>query len=266
MVWPLILSPTEKAVLVALADAARDPNSSDRSSQAWPPMKGRDGKLGLVDRTCLTDRAIQKAIKALVAAGHITRTERPGLGCTYTVHPRTTFAPNEVRPEPRSHTPERRSDKPSGTISSSTKTTSSPKKRVRPVSKFELPEWVPVDPWNAWLDMRRTKGGKDTAYALNLAISQLRKLADAGHPPGDVLDQSTLSRWTKLYPIKDNHNGLSQRNDHAARTGTDAVAGPRRGLGADMLTTARARPDDGSEIDPRDDWGIESPLPAYLRR
>ena len=49
-----------------------------------------------------------------------------------------------------------------------------------------------MDAWNGWLEMRRAKGAKETARALEIAISELRKLADDGHPPGAVLDQSDL--------------------------------------------------------------------------
>jgi len=104
----------------------------------------------------------------------------------------------------------------------SKKTTSSQKKNVREPVPFVLPNWVPADAWRGWLDMRRTKGGKDTTYALNLAVEQLRKLADAGHPPGDVLDQSTLSRWTKLYALKDTQNEQS-RSTGRSQTNRSAV-------------------------------------------
>ena len=110
------LGPTERLVMLALADHADD------AGRCYPAM-GR-----LCQRTGLSDRAIQKNVKALVEAGYLTVAQNAGQGGANVyivhptpeprsprndVHPRTTFTtpPNVVR-----QTPERRSDKPSGTI------------------------------------------------------------------------------------------------------------------------------------------------------
>lgn len=95
---PLRMAPTDKAVLMALADAARDPDDPGNPCQCWPPMTGRDGKLGLTDITCLSDRAVQLALRRLVDDGHISRLEKNGRGVLYTVHPRTTFTPEGDSP------------------------------------------------------------------------------------------------------------------------------------------------------------------------
>ena len=256
--WALDLPSTEKLVLLALADNAND------SGCCWPSMATIARKCGL------TDRAVRAAMRRLEEGGHVSSSERAGTSRLYTVSPGTSFRPEggsarkEVPP-----TPERRSPKPSRTTNSSTKTTSSPKKRARTAEAFELPDWVPAQAWDAWLDMRRSKGGRDTAYALNLAVKQLQALADAGHPPGAVLDQSTLSRWTKLYPIKDNQDGLSQRTN---RLGRDHGAGAGRDRPVDGFTAALRRASAGLAAD--DDGGggrapglgiIDQPRPGGAR-
>lgn len=79
----------------------------------------------LCDETCLSDRAVQQAIRQLESEGHISVIRTPGQRSHYLLHPRTTFTPeggsppNDVHPtpEPRSPlppkeirgTPERRS-------------------------------------------------------------------------------------------------------------------------------------------------------------
>jgi len=148
----------------------------------------------------------------------------------------------------------------------SKKTTSSQKKRVRAKVGIEIPDWVPADAWNGWIEMRKRKGKPLTDRAAAQAIDRLKALADDGYPPGGVLDQSTFEAWTGLFPIKEHRNGLSQRNDHASGTRSVTLAGPRRGFGADMLAAAHARPEDDPEGDPRDSGGAEGTLPAYLRR
>ena len=80
--WDIDLSGTEQLVAQRLAWHA-----NDEDARCWP------GMALLVDKTGLSERAIQNAIKALVAGDHLTRIERRGHGVVYIVHPRTTCAP-----------------------------------------------------------------------------------------------------------------------------------------------------------------------------
>ena len=89
-VWPLDLPPTDKSVFVALADSANDQDGG----KTWIPITSRQPvtrggrvKLTLTVKTGLGETAIRGAIKRLVAAGHLSREEKPGLGVTYWVHP-----------------------------------------------------------------------------------------------------------------------------------------------------------------------------------
>ena len=105
-VWPLDLHQTDKWVLLALADSAND----EDDGKTWIPIVSKQPrtkrgrlKLSLVVKTRLSETTIRECIKRLVAAGQITREEKPGLGCTYWVHPvpdETPAAPEGVR-EPR---------------------------------------------------------------------------------------------------------------------------------------------------------------------
>ena len=80
--WDCDLSGTEQLVAQRLAWHA-----NDEDGRCWPGMRS------LSEKTGLSERAIQNATKALEAAGHITRRERPGAGMVYVVHPRTTCTP-----------------------------------------------------------------------------------------------------------------------------------------------------------------------------
>ena len=109
-VWEITLPDSDKIVLLALADCAND------EGYCWPSMAT------LAKKCSKTDRTVQASVKSLVAAGHLTRNEVPGKGCSYVVHPRSDCAPKPVRPEAASPpkgttlTPEAASDKPSRTI------------------------------------------------------------------------------------------------------------------------------------------------------
>ncbi|AGH49577.1 hypothetical protein G432_09260 [Sphingomonas sp. MM-1] len=217
-VWGLKLGDSDKLVLLALADQAND------DGVCWPSMASLAAKCSKSDRT------VQAAIKSLVDAGHLSRVERPGKGVRYTVHPRSDFTPEAASPpKGTTSTPEAASDKPSRTITLSQKTSSSSKARAKKsaVEPFAVPDWVPADAWNGWLEMRRQEGKRPTPRALELAIEELRKLADAGHPPGAVLDQSTLRQWTGLFPIKDNRNEQHHQSfgssSHRPQHGSEGV-------------------------------------------
>lgn len=96
-VWPLEMPPSDKLVLLALADAA-----NDEEGHTWIPVvskvrlnrAGRP-KLNLCVKTSLAKRTVQMAIARLVAAGHITREENPGVGVNYWVHPCAEGLPEE---------------------------------------------------------------------------------------------------------------------------------------------------------------------------
>jgi len=66
----------------------------------------------------------------------------------------------------------------------------------------KLPGWIPVEPWQGWLEMRKAKRAPLTERAKKLAIEKLERLRKTGQDPGAILDQSTLRGWTGLFPLK----------------------------------------------------------------
>jgi len=185
--WEVELPDSEKLVLLALADCAND------GGECWPSMRNLSKKCSKSDRT------VQAAIKELAAKGHLTRKETPGRGCRYIVHPRRDFAPEDASPPKRlTPTPETASDKPSRTITSSTAKAVSD--RARP--KVHVPDWVPIEAWNAFTEMRRRGRNPFTGHAEKLALAKLEQLRDAGNDPADVLNQSILRGYSGLFEIR----------------------------------------------------------------
>ena len=80
----------------------------------------------------------------------------------------------------------------------------------------QIPEWIPVEPWEAFLAMRKKKRATPTDYATRLLIKKLDELRSEGHDAGSVLDQSTRKNWIDLYPLKDRKN---ERSDFDSRDG-----------------------------------------------
>lgn len=71
-------------------------------------------------------------------------------------------------------------------------------------SALELPDFVPVETWTAFVDMRKKLKSPLTEHAAKLAIGELEKLMAEGHRPRAVLEQSILNGWKGLFPIKSN--------------------------------------------------------------
>ncbi len=72
-----------------------------------------------------------------------------------------------------------------------------------------VPLWMPLEAWNGFLDMRRRNRKTPTARAIGLLIGELDRLRLAGDDPADVLDQSTVSGWTGVFPLRSSRGGGS---------------------------------------------------------
>lgn len=109
--WPLQMPPTQKAVLISLADNAND------HGECWPSQPK------IAERTCLNERTVRNAIRWLEEAGYLVADRSNGRHTRYVVtstpEPRSTpesdsaperhsGQPRNVVPKPRNLVPEPR--------------------------------------------------------------------------------------------------------------------------------------------------------------
>ena len=100
---------------------------------------------------------------------------------------------------------------------------SSPPKSPAPKpAGFALPEWVPEAEWLGFCEMRRRIKAPLTDRAKGGIIRELAKLAEEGHPPGRVLDQSTTNAWRGVFPLKDGTDERRQGNRGSGRPASGA--------------------------------------------
>jgi hypothetical protein len=91
------------------------------------------------------------------------------------------------------------------------KTTSSSKPAA-----FVAPDWVPEEPWKAFVQMRKAiRGVPFTEAAAKGVVRELEKLRDQGHDPGQMLDTSVLNGWRTVYPPKSNNHGSQSSGESA---------------------------------------------------
>ncbi|MDM8352883.1 helix-turn-helix domain-containing protein [Brevundimonas diminuta] len=167
-VWRLDLPPSDKMVLLALADAAND------DGVTWMALESKEGvKLDLIKKTSLSRRAIQGALKRLCDAGYLSRVDRPGKGVIWTVKGCTSCAPQEMRPA---------ADAPGG-AAGAPKPSTNPhtSSEGKPSSEDARPTSFDVF-WKAY----PAKTGKGAARrAFEAAARKIRK--DGGDPLGVML-------------------------------------------------------------------------------
>ena len=168
------LNHTNKFVLVALCDNAND------QGECYPSVSM------LCEKTSLSDRAVQKSIAYLVESKFMRRDIRNGRSTYYFIaDPRTWFTPERGSPI---------------TINESSLEPSNNQKKAR---AFELPDWVPADVWDAFIEMRKQRKKAPTDYACKLVVDELKKLRDGGHDVKTILNNSIKNGWSDVYAPKD---------------------------------------------------------------
>lgn len=81
-----------------------------------------------------------------------------------------------------------------------------PKSPRKPDEQFEVPSWVPSEPWADFCELRISRNRKTwTLGAKKRTIAELAKLRNQGHDPGDVLNQSVQRGWMGVFPLKAHH-------------------------------------------------------------
>lgn len=78
-----------------------------------------------------------------------------------------------------------------------------PKNNTKRKVAFSLPDFIPVEAWDGFMEMRKTIKKPMTARAVTMAINKLKAMHDKGHNVGQILDKSTSNCWQDLYEPKD---------------------------------------------------------------
>ncbi len=197
-VWDMALPPSEKLVLLAMADWARD------DGRCWPSIKM------LADKSGVSERTVQRMLREAEKAGLIERVENVGKGCEYRFKGRHHVTPDKMTPATYDvETPDKVSPNTLVTVIIDER-----EQRGRAI--LALPQW------KAFKAMRRDIKKPVNATAERRLLSKLIGLADAGYPPGEVLDQSTEHCWQGVFKIEDRDDGRQ-----ADRRSNGRMGGPR---------------------------------------
>jgi hypothetical protein len=69
------------------------------------------------------------------------------------------------------------------------------------IPPVQVPDWMPVDAWNDFVESRRKIRKPMTQNAIKLAISTLSKLKSEGNNVQEVIEQSILCGYSGLFPV-----------------------------------------------------------------
>jgi hypothetical protein len=88
-----------------------------------------------------------------------------------------------------------------------------------------LPDWIPLETWDAFLDMRKKIKKPTTNHAINLLIAKLDKFRKQGQDVQQVLEKSITSGWQDVFEIKE-RTTFAQQSADIARVTVAAPTGP----------------------------------------
>lgn len=144
--WPLQMSPAQKSVLVSLADNAND------EGVCWPSI----AKIGM--RTCLSERAVQNAIKWLSSVGLVTVHERAGRSSYFTITPAAYAPPQEQHPAAGAPPPPQqvRTTPAAGAPRTVIEPSIEPPKSKQQRGTRLGADWVLPEEWKAWALQERS--------------------------------------------------------------------------------------------------------------
>jgi hypothetical protein len=93
--------------------------------------------------------------------------------------------------------------------SGATRTSTNQKKEKKEKNReplTPLPDWLPLDAWNAYLEVRQKLRAPNTANATSLLLVKLTTLRSEGHDPKTVIEQSIERGWRSFFQPKGDHN------------------------------------------------------------
>lgn len=73
--------------------------------------------------------------------------------------------------------------------------------------EIDLPDWLPLQAWQDFIDMRKSIKAPLKDNAQKLAIAKLDKFREKGDDPEEVLNESTMNSWKGLFRLKDKKGG-----------------------------------------------------------
>jgi len=185
---------SDKLILLAYAD-----RHNEETGCAYPSIAA------LCEFSCLDRKTVIASVGRLEALGLLTETgDRVGNTKQIKVYsvnigtvPKTELSLNRNCTEISGEQSQKRNTEPvTEPITSEAKASSV--KRGRKVD-FEIPDWIPAEPWAAYCTMRARKKAPVDSYIAGKQFRKLDGIRAAGWDIAKVLDKATVNNWTDIF-------------------------------------------------------------------
>lgn len=196
LVWPMQMSPAQKAVLVSLADNAND------SGYCWPSIEK------ICERTCLGRTAVIQAIKWLEAEKYLQADRSNGRKTTYTLHLNQSARRTGTGNEPVRETDE--SSTADG-LNQYGRRTLTVNNRKEPSIINTAPDGVDDETWAMFVDHRKEKEKPLTKQAYKLLANKLIEFRKQGHDLNALIHHAIENGWTSVF-IPGGHDGTRKQS------------------------------------------------------
>ena len=87
------------------------------------------------------------------------------------------------------------------------------KEKRKAQAPLVLPDWIPLETWNAFLEMRKSEKHPASMRAQELIISDLTKFKEKGYDPVAILNKSIKNSWRDVFEPKDGGLPNGKRKD-----------------------------------------------------
>ena len=101
--------------------------------------------------------------------------------------------------------------------------TDTDKKKDKAQAPFEIPDWMPVEAWNGYVEMRNKNRKSMTDRARRMVVKALDGMRLKGIDVAEVLDNSTRQNWTDVYEPKGGPKKSATDKSWLAATGFDSI-------------------------------------------
>jgi len=91
------------------------------------------------------------------------------------------------------------------------------RKPIKHVDDLILPQWMPKELWDDFMEVRKKKKAVNSDRALKAIITQLAGFMANGHDPCKIVETSIINSWKDVYEPRENRNA-NQHNQPESRT------------------------------------------------
>jgi len=87
-----------------------------------------------------------------------------------------------------------------------------------------LPDWIPPENWQGFVEMRQRMKAPLTSRAVTIVVKKLDRLRAQGNDLAQVLDQSVMNGWKGIFPVKPEEHWNGNNNRRGKPTLSEIVS------------------------------------------